>query len=210
MPLAWLLPTFSHFPCYPQANFTFLVLIPRWGGGVRSRIPWIFPVNSPVRLGVSPPLAQPPQFLPPEVLWRLFPALEPWVGPSVWLPSCSSQFIGTYMWDRLVQQPPPCHASSPPQMSLSAPPLSLDEYFFFNSLVVGLPYSSIFWQLWLVFLFLNWLLSSFGCSRKQSVSTYTSILAGNLLVFHLIGPEVITEFLGAPQNCVQTKLCACQ
>ena len=32
-------------------------------------------------------------------------------------------------------------------LPISAPPTSLDEFGFFNSLVVGLPYSSIFWQL---------------------------------------------------------------
>ena len=43
----------------------------------------------------------------------------------------------------------PFHPScpSPP------PPTSLDECFFFNSLVVRLPYSSIFWQFWLIFVF---------------------------------------------------------
>ena len=34
------------------------------------------------------------------------------------------------------------------QLPVSAPPTSLDECFFFNSLVVGLPYSSIFCQFW--------------------------------------------------------------
>ena len=37
------------------------------------------------------------------------------------------------------------------QLPLSAPPTSLDECFFFNSLVVGLPCSLIFCQFWLVF-----------------------------------------------------------
>ena len=39
------------------------------------------------------------------------------------------------------------------QLPISAPPTSLDECFFFNSLVVGLPYSLIFWQFWLFFVF---------------------------------------------------------
>ena len=47
----------------------------------------------------------------------------------------------------------PCQKSSLPELSVSAPPTSLDECFFFNSLVAGLPYSSIFWQLWLLFVF---------------------------------------------------------
>ena len=35
----------------------------------------------------------------------------------------------------------------------STPPSDLDECFFFYSLVVRFPYSSIFWQLWLFFVF---------------------------------------------------------
>ena len=53
----------------------------------------------------------------------------------------------------LVLQPPPCCVFSPPQLPVSAPPTGLDECFFFNSLAVRLPYSSIFLQFWLFFLF---------------------------------------------------------
>ena len=35
--------------------------------------------------------------------------------------------------------PLPCQASSPSWLPFSAPPTDLDKYFFFNSLVVGLP-----------------------------------------------------------------------
>ena len=58
---------------------------------------------------------------------------------------------------------------------VSAPPTGLDKCFFFISLVVGLPYSSIFCQFWL-FLFLNCCCPSLGCARRHSVSTYASIL----------------------------------
>ena len=34
---------------------------------------------------------------------------------------------------------------------ISAPATNLDEYAFFKSLVVGLPYGLIFWQFWVVF-----------------------------------------------------------
>ena len=37
--------------------------------------------------------------------------------------------------------------------AISAPPTGMEECFFFNSLVVGLPYSLIFWQLWLFLIF---------------------------------------------------------
>ena len=52
-----------------------------------------------------------------------------------------------------VCQSPPCHMSSPPQLPVSALPTGLDEGFFFNSLVVRPPYSSILWQCWLLFVF---------------------------------------------------------
>ena len=39
------------------------------------------------------------------------------------------------------------------KLTVSTPLTSLDEYFFFNFLVVRLPYSSIFWQFWLFFVF---------------------------------------------------------
>ena len=39
------------------------------------------------------------------------------------------------------------------RLPVSIPPASLDECFLFNSLVVGLPYSSIFCQFWLFFVF---------------------------------------------------------
>ena len=117
------------------------------------------------------------RFLQPEVLRLYFPTMKPWVFQSVSLPSCSSWFICTQLWGHwlhqqphtLVLQPPLCHESSPPWLRISAPPIGLDECFFFNSLVVGLPYSSIFWKFWLV-VFLNLLLSFFGlCEEAQCV-----------------------------------------
>ena len=100
------------------------------------------------------------RFFHSEVLRLYFPTLEPWVVWSVSLLSCSSWFIRIQTWDHLVCQPPPlpvcqlppCGHSSLPQLPISAPPTSLDECFF-NSLVVRLPYSSIFWQFWLFFVF---------------------------------------------------------
>ena len=47
----------------------------------------------------------------------------------------------------------PCRESSPTWLPISSPSTSLDECFFFNSLVFGLPWSLIFWQFWLVFVF---------------------------------------------------------
>ena len=113
---------------------------------------WVSSTNSPVGLGVSPPSATPTGFFS-QVLRLYFPELEPWVAQSVLLPSCSSWFIGTQMWDHLLCQPLPYLHSSLPWLPISTPPTSLDECFFFNFLVVGLPYSSIFWKFWLFFVF---------------------------------------------------------
>ena len=68
-------------------------------------------------------------------------------------------------------------------LPISAPPIGLDECFFFISLVVGLPCSSIFCQFWLFFVFNC--CPPFGCVRSHSVSTYASILAGSPTFLHL-------------------------
>ena len=118
-------------------------------------------MNSPVRLGVSPTASSTLKGVFNQWFGFYFPALEHWVAQSVLLPSCSSWFICMRMCDHTVlkpppcppHQPPPCHRSFPPQLPVSTSPTSLNECFFFNSLVVGLPYSSIFWQFWLFFVF---------------------------------------------------------
>ena len=65
------------------------------------------------------------------------------------------------MWDcparNLLPRQPASHTALPQvlfaQLPISAPPTGLGECFFFNSLFVRLPYSSIFCQFWLVFVF---------------------------------------------------------
>ena len=95
------------------------------------------------------------QGLPATTLWGLLAAA--WPAPCHSLPP---------HW---VHQLPPCCESSPPQLPISAPPTGLDECFFFTSLVVGLPYSSIFCQFWLFFVF-KLLLSFFWlCKEVQCV-----------------------------------------
>ena len=71
---------------------------------------------------------------------------------SVSLPSCSSQLICTRTWDPWSAS---CHlvvSSLHPAASL-CPPTGLDKCFFFNSLVVRLPYSLMFCQFWLFLVF---------------------------------------------------------
>ena len=74
-----------------------------------------------------------------------------WIAPKVSLPI----FIHhTWMWDPLYRY---CHfsmtqaISSPLWPPISTPPTHMDEYCFFKSLLVRLPYSSIFWQFWVFF-----------------------------------------------------------
>ena len=171
--LSWLLVTSSalhkgigHFWCW---------LLGGWVC-VHSRTLWVSLTNCLVRLGVFL-LPQPSQLFPIHDLRLYFPALEPWVAQSVLLPSCTSWFICPRMWVwhhllhqpllHWVLQPQPCCESSA-QLPVSAPPTGLDECVLFNSLVVGLPYSSIFCQFWLFFVFK--LLSFFWlCKEAQCV-----------------------------------------
>ena len=94
---------------------------------------------------------------------------EPWVAWSILFPivpfSLSACECGIAHWNAtaLPSLPAaallPCHESSPPDClsppECLSPPLLpvLGECLFFNSLIVGLPYSSIFYQFWLVFVF---------------------------------------------------------
>ena len=96
-----------------------------------------------------------PQGPPATTLWGL-PAAA-WPAPFNNLPPC---------W---VHQPPSCHESSPPWLPVSAPPTSLDECFFFISLVVGLPYSLIFCQFWLFFVLKLFLSFFWLCEEAQCI-----------------------------------------
>ena len=105
-----------------------------------------------------PPTATPPhRILQAEILKLSFPALELWVAWSALLPSCPSWFIGMEMWDRQLPSclPSPSGGALPCVLSALSAHLchsyQSDECLFFNSLVVGFPYSSIFWQVWLYF-----------------------------------------------------------
>ena len=115
-----------------------------------------------------------PQGLPATTLWGL-PAAA-WPAPFHNPPPC---------W---VRQPPPCCESSPPQLPVSTPPTGLDEIFFFISLVIRLPYSSIFCQFWLFFVF-KLLFSFFWlCEEAQCVSAYASVLARSPVLFSFEEP----------------------
>ena len=118
-------------------------------------------MNFPVRLGVFPAL-QPLQIFRVRGFESLFPHAET-LGYSVCL--VFELFLPVYLHKNV----------GLPGLPAATPPTSPFEYFFFNSLVVELPYKVIF--LSSVFFFFNFLLSFFGCGKRQSVSIYTSVLA---------------------------------
>ena len=145
-------------------------------------------MNSPVKLGVSPAVST-----PMGVFTQKFEALFPKLGCMVCF--TSPLFLPVYLctkvgpWGLLaVALPAPFVPQSAKSLDLaalpwvlcallpfSALPTGLDECFFFISLIIGLPYGSIFCQFSLFFVF-KLLLSFFGCARRRSVSTYASIL----------------------------------
>ena len=103
-----------------------------------------------------------PQGLPATTLWGLPAAACPALfhsPPPRWVP--------------------PRHKSSPPQLPVSTPPTGLDEIFFFISLVIRLPYSSIFCQFWLFFVFK--LLLSFFWLCKKALCVYLRLHLGQTL-----------------------------
>ena len=131
MALALLSASFQSLPPLPTSKLGPLVLISWVGGFVYVLGPceslqrtllwdWEFLLLTP----------QPPQMFSIRGLRLYLLALEPWVAWSVLLPSCSSQFICTWLWDcpvrqplpswvglllpHWVHQPPPCCKSSLP------------------------------------------------------------------------------------------------
>ena len=155
---------------------------------VHSRALWVSPRDPPVRLGSSPTTTTPTAFNSQRCLKLYPPVLEPWVAWFVLLLFFFPAYPQANVGNPVIHPPPahpsplwPCSESS--QLWLPSAPhphISLDECFFFNSLVGGLAYSSIFWQSWLL-LFLNCCCPCFGCTWRQSVSTQASILAGRTL-----------------------------
>ena len=137
-----------------------------WVGGracAHSRPLWVSPTNSLVRLGVFLLPPQPPRVFSIRGLRLYFQSWSPGLcgllhSPAVrpGLSMCECGAVGSASCRTacpIPHQPPPCCESSLPWLPVSAPPTSLDECFFFISLVVRLPYSLSFCQFWLVFVF---------------------------------------------------------
>ena len=119
-------------------------------------------MNSPVRLGVSPAAFSSPT----GVFSQWFEALFPCPGT-----------LGCVVchWVHQLLPCPPWSSSHrlaqvlSAQLPVSTPPTGLDECVFFNSLVVGLPYSSIFCQFLLFFVFKLSLSFFWLCKDAQCV-----------------------------------------
>ena len=129
---------------------------------VRSRPPWVSPMNCPVRLGVSPAAAS----TPTSIFSQWFEALFPCAGAL----GCTVCHL---------VQPMPCSESSLPSCpSLPLLPVWMNvsslSPWLSDFLTVRFSVSSG------CFLFLNCCCPSVGCGRRCSVSTYASILAGRL------------------------------
>ena len=116
-------------------------------------------------------LPQPPQVFSSQRFWvfislRWNPGLHglscfPVVPPSLSAHKCGTALSASccLTWSiscRLACPGPPAAALArvlSTWLPVSTPPTGLDEYFFFDSLIVRLPYSSIFCQFWLFFVF---------------------------------------------------------
>ena len=131
-------------------------------------------------------LPQPPQVFSISGLRHYFPMLEPWVARYVtWSTSCCLAASCSFA------HPAPQSTTSlgPPAIALprvlsawlpfSAPPNGLDECFLFISLVVGLPYSSIFCQFWLFFVFKFAVVLLLVVQGGTVCLPYASLLAGS-------------------------------
>ena len=161
MPLAWLSPCFQSLALLPTSK-----LGPSGADSSVGRLVYVLgPCASLQRTLMWGweflPLLQTPQVF----IAGGFEALFPWAGslgcvlclaPQLFLsvyPHANVGLPALPVLPRPVLQLLPCWVSSVSWLPISAPPTSLGECFFFNFLVVGLPYSSIFWQFWLFFAF---------------------------------------------------------
>ena len=177
-----------------------------------SRTLWISPTTPPVGLGVSPSTASTPTGVFNQRFKALFPHTEA-LGCTVFL--APPPFLLVYLcvnvgpqdppattlwgllaaaWPTPFHNPPshwvpqlqPCRKSSLPGC------LGLDECFFFISLVVGLPYSLIFCQFWLVFVF-KLFLSFWLCEEAQCV--YLCLHLGRKPYFLIFNILVTIKFI---------------
>ena len=145
----------THLPLSPT---THKLIDPYWHWFLRgwvcvcSRALGVSPSNSPVRLGVFPAAATPTGFY----CQRFWSFISLHWNPGLHGLSCSPVVPPSYLYANMGLPSPSatallCILSA--WLPISASPTGLNGCFFFNSLVVRLPYSLIFWQFWLFFVF---------------------------------------------------------
>ena len=125
---------------------------------VPSRTLWVSPTNSPVEAGSFSCCLNPHRFLQLEVSFSCPGTLgcADCFPPQLFLLVYLHTNVGLPTLPAAISPCPPAIAL--PQvlsawLPASAPPTGLDECFFFNFFVIRLPYSSIFCQFWLLFVF---------------------------------------------------------
>ena len=214
------LQAFSHFPRYPQAKWTLLVLILGWVGlctfwdpvGLSNKLSCEF--GSFFHCSLNPQGVFNQWF---EALVSLAAALGlrgqfccPFVPPRLSACECGTTGSASHCLvpSASFSLPARCslHCPAPQspaalglpatvllqvlsaQLHISAPPTGLDECVFFIALVVGLPYSSIFCQFWLFFVFklllsFFWLCKEAQCIYLRLHLGQKSLVLGFLKVF---------------------------
>ena len=110
-----------------------------------SKFVWVLQEESPDNPAVSSATST-PTCLYSQKWWGLILALERWAAGCSG--GTSSNFYRPHVDVGLPVLPP--LPTTPMAPHLSAPPTHLDKCGFFKSLAVRLPYSSIFWQFWVV------------------------------------------------------------
>ena len=186
----WFQPFLTQSPATHNQIGPFWCWFPGGRFCVRSRTLWVSPTNSPVRLEVSPTATSTPTGVFNQRLEALFPC---W---NSGLLSLSRSPVGLSAPECRTTQSTIFHlARSSPPACLSLPLLLV--WMNISSLTLWL---SDFHTVWFsvsssCFLFLNCCCPSFGCGRRHSVSTYTSILAGSWMKIILTNVKINLNFL---------------
>ena len=178
---------------------------------VRSRTLWVSPVNSPVRLGVSPTAAS----TPTGVFNKRFEALFPCAGtlgcvvclaPQLFLPVYLHMNVGLLGLSAASSLGPPAAALTQVlsvQLPVSVPPTGLDEYFLFNSLVVRLPYHTVRFSVSPgSFLFLNLLLSFFWLCKEEARCVYLHLHLGQMFQ-RAYFPKYVSQNISSTWNSME-------
>ena len=187
------LPVFSHFPGYPQSNWALLVLIPGWVGFCMFWDPVGLSNELSCEAGSFSHCCFNPHRCFQSEVWGFIslhwnPGLHnlsrsPVVSPGLSTRKCGTARFANRSLTRagpLVLQLPPCCESCPPWLPVSAhlTGLGISSLTSWLSDFIQFDFLAVLG----VFCFSICCCPSFGCMRKQSVSTYASILAGSLFV----------------------------